>query len=197
MLTTACKNLMLDAFGVTHLSLHSAYSATGANEIAGGSPAYARKAATFSAAAAESKVLTSAVTFDVPAGITCKYVGKWTALTGGVFLGMSALAGTEYEFYCDLVNNKILLDGHTFVNGDRVVFLGGPGTPPGGLSEATEYYVVGSATGEFQVAATAGGAAIDLTAQASGKCVVSKIVPETFGSQGSLQINAFSVSLTA
>lgn len=195
MLTTACKNLMLDAFGVTHLSLHTAYSSTGASEVSGGSPAYARKAASFSAAAAESKALASAVTFDVPAGTTCKYVGKWTAISAGTFLGMSALAGTELEFFCDLVNNKILLPGHTLVNGNTVVFYGG--TPPGGLTEATEYFVVGSAADEFQVAATAGGVAIDLTAQATGKCVVSNIVPEVFGGQGSLQISTLTVALTA
>lgn len=195
MLTTACKNLMLDAFGVTHLSLHSAYSATGANEIAGGSPAYARKAATFSAAAAESKALASAVTFDVPAGGSCKYVGKWTALTGGTFLGMSALAGAEKEFYCDLTNDKVQSVAHGFANSTKVVFYGG--TPPGGLSEATEYFVVGATADDFGVSATDGGAAINLTSQAVGKCVVSKIVPETYGSQGSLEISAFSVSLTA
>lgn len=195
MLTTACKNLMLDAFGVTHLSLHTAYSSTGANEVSGGSPAYARKAASFSAAADESKALSATVTFDIPAATTCKYVGMWTALTGGTFLGMSALAGTELEFFCDLVNNKILLPGHTLVNGNTVVFYGG--TPPGGLTEATEYFVVGSAADEFQVSATSGGAAIDLTAQAVGKCIVSKIVPEAFGGQGSLQITALTTSLTA
>lgn len=195
MLTTACKNLMLDAFGVTHLSLHTAYSSTGTNEVSGGSPAYARKAASFSAAAAESKALASAVTFDVPAGTTCKYVGKWTAVSGGTFLGMSALAGSELEFYCDLVNNKVQSAAHGLANGDRVVFYGG--TPPGGLSEATEYYVVNKTTNDFEVSLTSGGAAIDLTSQAKGKCVVSKIVSETFGSQGSLQISSLTVSLTA
>ena len=39
----SAKNTMLDAVAPPYGSLHTAYSATGANEVAGGSPAYARK----------------------------------------------------------------------------------------------------------------------------------------------------------
>ena len=43
----AAKNSMLDALSITHISLHDDDpSTTGANEVTGGSPAYARKAAT-------------------------------------------------------------------------------------------------------------------------------------------------------
>lgn len=195
MLSTACKNIMLDAFGVTHLSLHSAYSTTGTNELSGGSPAYARKAATFSAASAESKSLSTAVTFDVAASATAKYVGKWTAITGGTFLGMSALGGTEKEFYADLTADKILSAAHGLSTNDLIVFIGG--TPPGGLTEGTEYYVIAATTDDFQVSATQGGGAINLTSQAAGKCVVSKIIPETYGSQGTLQVSSLTVNLTA
>ena len=54
MFTTAAKNAMLNAEGTTHLSLHSAWSATGANELSGGSPAYARKSAGLAAASSGS-----------------------------------------------------------------------------------------------------------------------------------------------
>ena len=194
MFTDAAKNAMLDAEPSTHLSLHTAWSATGANEVTGGSPAYARKAASWSAAASAIAALTAAVTFDVPAGTTARYVGRWTALTAGTFLGMSALNGAEKEFSVDLTANTIKQVAHGYVNTDQVVFLGG--TPPGGLTEGTTYFVVGATTDTYQVAATSGGAAIDLTAEAAAACVASKIVPETFGSQGTLQITALPLELT-
>lgn len=193
MFTDAAKNAMLDAEPSTHLSLHTDWSATGLNELTGGSPAYARKAATWNAAASASAALTAAVTFDVPGGTTVRYVGRWTALTGGTFLGMSALNGTEKEFSVDLTANTIKQVAHGYSNGDQVVFLGG--APPGGLTEGTTYFVVSATTDTYQVAATSGGTAIDLTAEPAASCVASKIVPETYGSQGTLQITALPLEL--
>lgn len=188
MFTDAAKNAMLDAEPSTHISLHTDWSATGANEVTGGSPAYARKAATWDAATGASAALAAAVTFDVPAGSTVRYAGRWDASTAGTFLGMSALNGAETEFSVDLTANTIKQVAHGYANGDQVVFLGG--TPPGGLTEGTTYFVVSAATDTYQVAATAGGAAIDLTAEPAAACVASKLVPEMFGSQGTLQITA-------
>ncbi len=194
MFTTAAKNAMLDAEPSTHLSLHTAWSATGANELTGGSPAYARQAASWNAAASAEAALTAAVTFDVPASTTVQWVGRWTALTAGTFLGMSALNGAETEFSVDLTANTIKQVAHGYSNGAQVVFVGG--TPPGGLTEGTLYYVVGAATDTYQVAATSGGAAIDLTAEPAAACVASRIVPETYGRQGTLQITALPLRMT-
>lgn len=194
MFTTAAKNAMLDADLSTHLSLHTDWSATGTNEVAGGSPAYARQASTWSAASSAARALAATETFDVPAAATVRYVGRWTALTAGTFLGMSPLNGTETEFSVDLTANTIKQVAHGYVNTDQVVFLGG--TPPGGLTEGTTYFVVGATTDTYQVAATSGGAAIDLTAEPTAACVASKIVPETYGSQGTLQITALPLRLT-
>jgi hypothetical protein len=85
------KHVKLDALrtAVTHLSLHSGDpSTTGANEISGGSPAYARKAVSGGSAASGGSVLISAnITFDVPAGTTVSYVGMWSASTAGTYYG--------------------------------------------------------------------------------------------------------------
>ncbi|MBU0967319.1 MAG: hypothetical protein KKA54_13170 [Proteobacteria bacterium] len=71
----AAKNTMLDALTVAYASLHNGDpGATGTNEVTGGSPAYARKAVTFNAAAAGARALNADVTFDVPA-CTVMYVG--------------------------------------------------------------------------------------------------------------------------
>ena len=88
--SAAAKNAMLDALGtlVTHLSLHSANpGATGASELSGGTPAYARIEATWNAASTGSKTLSNTPDFDVPAGSTVSHVGLWSAATGGTWYG--------------------------------------------------------------------------------------------------------------
>lgn len=82
--TTAVKNAMLDAVTVTQMSLHSADpGVTGANEISGGSPAYARKAVTLAAAANGARSVASMPVFDVPGGVT---VSHWALWNGSTFL---------------------------------------------------------------------------------------------------------------
>lgn len=76
------------------ISLHSADpGTTGANEIAGGTPAYARKAAAWSPAANGSRALSTAIVFDVAAGVTVSHFGAWNA--GGAFLGGDVLRDTN------------------------------------------------------------------------------------------------------
>ena len=86
---------LLDSTG-TQYGFASAHSgdpgATGtANELTGGSPAYARKAITWaSATSATPSVKALAATFpvfDIPAGSTVSHVGFWTLVTGGTYGG--------------------------------------------------------------------------------------------------------------
>lgn len=196
MLTDTTVNAMLDAVVMDLCSLHTAYSAVGGNEVTGGSPAYAKKAITMAAAASRARAASTTPVFDVPSGTTVRWIGLWTN-AGTVFRGMFANGGTEKGFQVDLTNNKILLEGHGFADGDKVVFYGG--TVPTGLVEGTVYFVVGSTLADpdtFQVAATAGGAAIDITAQPAAQCKVSKIVEETFGAQGTFTVSSLSVGIT-
>lgn len=201
MLTTSGKNTALDALGITHLGAHTAFPGdAGSNEVTGGSPAYARKAATFGAAASGTKATTDAQTFDIPGSTTVAWLSGWTASTAGSCRAVAPLGGSPKKFQVDLANNKILCEGHGYADGDRIVFYGG--TPPTGLTEGTIYFVRAQAAADpdtFEVAATAGGAAIDITGQAAAGCVVSKIVPEAFGAQGTLNVasGAFSVNLNA
>lgn len=68
-------------------SLHSADpGANGANELAGGAPAYARKAIDWNAAAAGSLDNNANPVFDVPAGAQVRYFGLWS-LDGNTFYG--------------------------------------------------------------------------------------------------------------
>lgn len=90
LLTNNGKHVMLDALGTAadFGSLHTADpSTTGANEITGGTPAYARKALTWSAASGGSKALAATFpVFDVPAS-TVSYFGLWDSLTTGTYYG--------------------------------------------------------------------------------------------------------------
>lgn len=194
MYTTAAKNTMLDALVAAFVSAHSAYSASGASELSGGSPAYARKAITMGAAAGGQRVSSTQPVFDIPAGSTVRFIGFWTLVTGGTFLGMAPNGGSEFEFYVDAAADRIKLPNVAAPNNDeKVVFYNG--TPPAPLVEGTVYWVVNRTASDFQVSATQGGAAIDLTAQAVDACVGSKIVEETFGAQGTHTVSSATLGL--
>lgn len=179
------KNAMLDADGITHLSLHTAYSATGTNEVTGGSPAYARKAVTFGSAASGAKTSTDAQAFDVPASTTVGFVGSFDALTSGNFKGMWPLGSTaSAPFRGAATGDLITEEGHARSDTDRVVLFGT--SLPTGLTAGVIYYVISSATDQYQVSLTSGGAAVTITADGTGQAY--DAVPETFGSQGTLTL---------
>ena len=84
-----------------------------------------------------------------------------------------AITGTAAT---DLINDA----GHTFINGDQIVFSSLSGGA--GLTNGTTYFVVNSTPGvSYQVSATSGGAAINFTTD-----IVSGNVGRAFGITGSL-----------
>lgn len=77
-----------------YVSLHTADpGTTGANEAAGGAPAYARVQTTWAPGASDGVATGSEVTFDVPPG-AYTHVGVWSASTGGTFVGGTAIPST-------------------------------------------------------------------------------------------------------
>lgn len=196
-ISTAGKNVMLDALVTPagFASLHSAYPGdTGANEISGGSPAYARKAKTWNAAASAAVDDSNAPVFDVPASTNVAYIGFWTLVTGGVFRAYSANGGTPLRYTADASTDFITSPAHGLNNGDLVVFMNG--AAPAGLTEGTHYFVVNKTTDTFQVSATSGGSAINITATAQpASSRVSKVVVEAFAAQGTFTESDFDVDL--
>ena len=92
----ACLNVIrgggagsnFSAPAAVYASLHTASPGdSGANEVSGGSPAYARVAITFGAAAAGAISASNQPAFDVPGSTTVTHVGFWDASTAGNFLG--------------------------------------------------------------------------------------------------------------
>jgi hypothetical protein len=203
-LTDACKNAMLDSAvagapgSALFLGLHTTLGQSG-TEVTGGSPAYARKAITWNAAATGSKDIAAAVTFDVPAA-TVHMVGLWSASTAGTLRAwMPAGSTARRAFSVDAAGvtaNDIFSPAHGFIADNRVVFWPTIGAVlPTGLSEDTGYWVIatGLTTDAFRVSTTQGGAAVDITAIGDGD--VQKYTPEVFAAQGTYQVSAFTISL--
>lgn len=67
----------------------------------------------------------------------------------------------------DVTNDKIVT-ANTFSDGDEVTYDVGGGTAIAGLTDGTNYFIINATASEFQLAATSGGAAIDLTAVGVG-----------------------------
>lgn len=90
-MTTTYKNAILTAIkggvaidDITHAGAHTLDpGGTGANEISGGAPAYARKSVTFGTVASGSMSATNQPVIDVPASTTLRYLSLWTAVTAG------------------------------------------------------------------------------------------------------------------
>lgn len=190
-LTTNAKNTMLGALTPDTMSLHSAFPGlTGANELSGGSPAYARVACTFGAASGGSRSTTAAVNFNVGAGNTVRWVGFWSSST---YLGYGANGGTPKEFLAQPATDLILSTAHGYSDTNTVVFYNG--TVPAPLVEGTVYFVRDAATDSFKIAATSGGAAIDITSAGSTDCVMSSIQQDAYASQGTHSITSASIGL--
>jgi hypothetical protein len=185
----ATKDAMLNALTFTQMSLHSAYpGTTGTNELTGGTPAYARKAITVSTSVSGvGRSLSASAVFDVAAGTTVRWLGFWN---GGVFIDALPNGGaTPKNFSVITATDQIVSTAHGYADGTAISFFG---VPPTGLTEGTIYYTRDglSSPDIFKVAASPGGAAIDLTGAASYGCIVIQIVERFYGSQDTHTVTA-------
>ena len=203
--STTANNQMLDALAggtpssiIAFASLHTAYSTSGANELTGGSPAYARQTITFSAASSSAKA-SSAVggAFNVPAATTVAFVGLWSASTSGTFAGMgpNSDGASPFAYTATLASPSVFTaPGSGYTNGQTVVLLPAAGaTAPTGFTVGTVYFVVSASGATFQLAATLGGSGINASAAGSG--IVQALTLESFGAQGTFTLSSETLSL--
>ena len=188
-LSTADINALLStwASGALYVSVHSAYSATGANELSGGS--YARVAVTWGSPAGGSIALSGTpYSVNIPASSTAAFVGFWSALSGGTFQGMFPGGNAPaYTFAAPSSTDTLLAPGSAYVaNQPVVVFPTAGSTIPTGLTAGVIYYVISPSSDSFELSATSGGSAINLTADGSG--IVQAITPDVFGSAGTYSV---------
>lgn len=175
---------------ISRLSLHTANpGTTGANEVAGGAPAYARQLVGWAAAASGQRRNAGAVVFDVPDATDVYFVGFWDA--GATFYGYApigaGLAGFGAVDADGVTGDAVASAAHGLANGEQVIVANVfAESLPGGLAEGTAYFVVGATADTFQLSAASGGAAIDLSS--AGELFWQQVVPETFTEQGTLTI---------
>lgn len=189
--TPYCKSAMLNVVVPDAVRLHTAYpGATGANELTGGSPAYAPKSCSFTASSAGgSRQLSAAVVFDVPAASV-----EWASVWEGTnMLFIAPTGGSPVEFSSDLTGNKIKVPAHGFSDGDKIVFF--LSSPPSPIAAGTTYYVVAASVDDFQVATSPGGSALNLTTEAAPDCLVSKIAPRVYAAQDTHTVAAYTMGL--
>lgn len=185
---------------IAYASLHSAYSTTGANELTGGSPAYARQAVTWAASSGgpPATKASSAVAgaFNVPVASTVAFIGLWSASTSGTFAGMGPNdAGTPYAFTATLASPGVFTaPGSAYSNSNTVVVFPAIGaTLPTGVTAGSVYYIVSASGSTFELATSSGGSAINLSAAGAGLVVA--ITLETFGAQGTYTLSSETLSL--
>lgn len=185
---------------VTHIGLHSAFPPSGANEATGGAPAYARKAVSWSACAADCRAMSAAQTFDVPAGFTVRAIGLWSAVSAGTLRGYALAGSAATRAFgidaSDLAADLLESPTHGLVANDTVLVWPTVGAAlPGGLAEDTIYFVIatGLTADAFKVSASQGGSAVDITTIGDGD--VQKLIPEVFAGQGQYQVSSLQVCL--
>ena len=178
----------------THTSIHTDWSASGANEATGGSPAYARQATAFDASASGEMAMTGTEVFDLAAD-TYHFVGIWSAVTAGTFYGMFPMGGgtanPPVPFFGRNTGDVIVSDAHGFSDTENVVLFG-PNLPTG-VTEGTVYFVITASANDFQVSLTEGGAAVVITVDGEG--IAQRVAPEILNAQGTLTINTATLGL--
>ena len=97
-LEDSMKDSMLAAIDtdVSHLGLHSAFPASLANELAGGTPAYARQVVAWDAPSGGAIAMTGSEVFDIEGGDTVSAAGLHNALTAGTIQGGADLTDEAF-----------------------------------------------------------------------------------------------------
>lgn len=183
---------------IGYASLHAAYSATGANELTGGSPAYAREALTWSASSGGTKSTASvAGTFNVPAPGTVAYVGLWSASTSGAFAGMGPNGGAAQYGFTSTAASPVVFTapGSGYSNNQTVTLFDSAGaviSPDFTVGQI--YYVTNASGATFQLASSSGGTAVNSASAGAG--IVQAVAVETYGSQGTFTLTSDTLTLT-
>lgn len=123
-------------------------------------------------------------------------VGLFDASTSGNLIAWAWLGNDSGKVFTATTADVFTCVGHSFGDTNKVRVVAIPGTSlPTGISAGTTYFIRDSATDTFKLAATSGGAAIDITAAGSG--LIALIQPKVIQNGDTVRIlaNELSISL--
>lgn len=196
-LTNAARDKLLTG-GLSGTISHLGLAGPTGTELSGGSPAYARKAVTWTATAGTGIVdNTAALTFDVGGStgtpVTVARVLLRAALSGGTDYGWFPVGGvTPFVATVDSGTDAFTSFAHGLPDGTNVYLEPVSGASlVTGVSQGTLYYTRNTSTNAFQV----GVALTNPNITSSGEVWVLPCVPETFNSQGTYQFAIGDVDL--
>ena len=170
-----------------YASAHTAFpGVTGASECAGGS--YARQALAFGTSSGGIRTQTGAAIFPITAQ-TVRWVGYWQDSN---WLYAAPAGGASPKNFIVLPNDDTVYSpAHGWADGQQVVIFNG--TAPAGTDEGQILYVRDSGTNTFKVAATDGGAAIDMTSAPSWGAVVCAITEYVYPASGTFSVESSTI----
>lgn len=180
-ISATAKNLLLAGMVPDTVSLHTAFpGTTGASECSGGG--YARKSIAFGAPSGGVALQTGSSVFTVAQ--TVRWVGYWQGSTW--LFACPAGGATPKNFTIDPPNDTVNSPLHGWSAGQQIVMFNG--TVPGGTTEGQVLYVRDVTANTFKVAATLGGAAIDMTTAPSWGAVIAAITEYVYPVAGTFTL---------
>jgi|TARA_Y100000289_G_scaffold53749_1_gene55858 hypothetical protein len=140
----------------------------------------------------DTDVATKAYSDSVAQGLTVKEASRVASTVNFVGTYSNTI---ESVSAVDVGADTLTSNSHAFTNGDRVNITSTGGSVPGGLAAGTQYFVVGTTANTFQLSATEGGSAVNITDSGSGTIQVSHVKYLTAGSNGAISIDGVALSL--
>jgi hypothetical protein len=196
------RNQAYTPVATVYVSLHTGDPGlVGSNEVTGGT--YTRQAAGFTAASSSHTDNGGLLSFTLMPAVAAPgvvYTGVWDAVTAGNFLygGPLTPASQLTNSFTALASSDVITAyAHGLTTNDMVEFETAEGTAlPAGITAGTIYYVIatGLTTDVFEVSATLGGGALNITANGQG--IVRKVSGKTTNAGDTFQLATGDLDLT-
>jgi hypothetical protein len=188
--------------GTLHIGLHSAYpneAGTGAELTGNG---YARVAVTnngtnWPAYAADQKSNGTPIVFPTASGnwLEAVAVAVWDESVAGNMIARGWLGTDAGKLFTATTADLFTAPGHTLTNDTKVAVITVPGgTLPTGVVDGTIYFVINTSGDTFNLSATQGGGAINITAAGAG--LIKAVIPKTVQTNDTLSFGVGTIVIT-
>lgn len=188
--------------GTLHVGLHSAYpnEAGSGAELSGNN--YSRVAVTNNTTnwpnySGGQKANGTPITFPTASGnwLEAVAVSIWDSGAGGNMIARGWLGTDAGKLFTATVADLFTAPGHSLTNDDKVAVITVPGgTLPTGVVEGTIYFVINVSGDTFNLSATLGGGAINLTTVGAG--LIKEVIPKTVQTNDTLTFDTGDLIIT-